>query len=175
MDIREQLSRLHNEAELSDAELDALRAALRTPVTARGGLEEEARNKELVIRFLRYCHRGEWDAVAGLLADDVTQYAPRPASPVELVVTGRDRLLKELESHCSLYRPGSVTIEMENILAEGPLVDTHYIQRAITFRGDQYANYYCKLFECEDGRIKNFWEYVDTGYAGRLLFDEGAG
>jgi ketosteroid isomerase-like protein len=28
------------------------------------------------------------------------------------------------------------------------------------------------LWQCQDGKIRNYWEYVDTLYAQRVLFDD---
>src|SRR5262249_32550037 len=150
-------------------ELAALRAALRASGTPKAELE--ATNKEVVVRYLRSAHRRDWAALGELMCDDATHYGPRPASPLEPVIRGRQNLLRELPSHTNLYREGSVTMEIENIIAEGDLVDIQYIQRAVTAKGRRYENFYHYLFECQDGKVKNYWEYIDTLYAQRVLFD----
>jgi ketosteroid isomerase-like protein len=164
------LSRLHNENELAADDLAALRNELRGPSASSDG-ERRAANKELVVRYLKHAHRCDWQAMGALLAEDATHYGPRPASPLEPLIRGRDNLLRELPSHTSLYQEGTVSIDIENIIAEGDFVDIQYIQRATTARGEPYENFYHYLFECENGKIKNYWEYIDTLYAQRL-FDE---
>ena len=41
--------------------------------------------------------------------------------------------------------------------------------------GIEYDNEYCGVFLVEDGRIRAVREYMDTGYAARVLFPEIAG
>lgn len=42
--------------------------------------------------------------------------------------------------------------------------------RAKTPRGEDYDNRYCGIFVVREGRIQEFREYLDSGYAARVLF-----
>jgi ketosteroid isomerase-like protein len=72
-------------------------------------------------------------------------------------------------SHAGLYKPGGLTMEVEHIVAEGPLVAIQFTLCAITARGEPYENYYYHLFECHNGKITKQGEYCDTLYGTRML------
>jgi ketosteroid isomerase-like protein len=128
-------------------------------------------NKALVLRFILAGHRGDIDAVNECIADDVTRFYPRPTCPYGSVVHGREALLGAFHA-AELYRMETIQTEVEHMVAEGDFVAIQFVLRATTRRGKDYENFYHHLFECENGRIKNQWEYVDTHYAQKLLFDD---
>jgi ketosteroid isomerase-like protein len=167
------LSQLHNRGELTTEELTELRFLLREEGDS-GRAEERASNKELVVRYMKCAHRYEWDQLAECVAEDVVRYRPRPSAPWGLVTRGRDNLVNEFRAHTNIYQTGTLAIEIENIIAEGPFVSVQYVQRAITARGEPYENFYHPLFQCADGLVVKCWEYVDTLYSSRMLFGQGS-
>ena len=130
---------------------------------------QTADNKQLVLTFLDAAHRGDRDAIADLYAEDVARHGPRPSSPLGGTVRGKDALLQQ--THVDLYRPGSLRMDVEHIVAEGDFVAIQFILRAVTARGEPYENFYHHLFECREGKIAQYWLYVDTQYAQRMLFE----
>jgi ketosteroid isomerase-like protein len=173
-EVRRLLSQLHNRGELTLDELTELRHRLQDDESLTQ-LDERAANKELVVRYMKYAHHYEWEQLAGCVAEDVVRYRPRPSAPWGLVTRGRDNLVKEFRAHTDIYQAGTLTIEIENILAEGPFVSVQYVQRAVTAKGEPYENYYHPLFQCSNGLVVKCWEYVDTLYSSRTLFDQQFG
>jgi ketosteroid isomerase-like protein len=165
------LSQLHNRGELGTAELAEMRRTLRSD-SGSPGAEERAANKELVVRYMKCAHRFQWEELADCLAEDVVRYRPRPSTPWDLVTRGRENLVHEFQTHWNVYQAGTLTIEIENIVAEGAFVSVQYVQRAVTARGEPYESFYHPLFECVDGRVQRCWEYVDTLYSYRMLFED---
>lgn len=129
-------------------------------------------NKELALRFMRAAQAGDLGRMAECLVEDYVQTFPRPGIPgMAHGVEGRDRLLQFLAA-LPVYETGSMKIEVENVLAEGPMVVVQYKMRARTTRGEDYENFYVQVFLCGDGKIKRGWEYCDTLYATRKLAPE---
>ena len=133
--------------------------------------DERASNKELVLRFLDRAHALDVEAMAECWAEECVRYGPRPSSPMAEPTRGRDELIRQIPGHVTLYTPGTLAMELEHIVAEGSYVAVQFVLRATTAHGEPYENYYHHLFECRDGRITAYWEYVDTQYAQRMLFD----
>ena len=129
-----------------------------------------SRNKDVVLRFLDAGHRADMATVDSLITDDVMKFGPRPSSPFPSPVRGRENLLAGY--HHWVFQPRSISMEVERVIAEGDLVAVQFILRAITAKGEPYESFYHFLFQCEGGRVKSFWEYVDTQYAQRMLFDD---
>jgi ketosteroid isomerase-like protein len=167
------LSQLHNRGELTAEELEKLRHHLRSEGDS-SQVEERAANKELVVRYLKCAHHYQWDQLAECVAENVVRYRTRPSAPWGLVTTGRDNLVNEFRAHAHIYQPETLTIEIENIMAEGSFVSVQYLQRAVTAKGEPYENFYHPLFQCSNGLVVKCWEYVDTLYSSRMLFDQGS-
>jgi ketosteroid isomerase-like protein len=145
--------------------------------------ERERVNKECVTGWLE-SRNGDVDVerMGQFVTEDVVRWGPRPSflegPPRDKTVFppgpahGRERQLFGWRPENSIYEPGSTQIEIERMIAEGDFVTAQYVLRARTRRGRPYENYYHFLYECEDGRIKTIWEYVDTLYSQKMLFDE---
>ena len=128
-------------------------------------------NKELVLRYMRLAQAGDRNAVTECLAENCVRVFPRPGIHEVAETTGREAILAKMP-HLSLYEIGTLTMEVEHILAEGPLVAVQFILRARTAKGEPYENFYFHLFECHDGFITTFWEYNDTLHGARMLRPE---
>jgi ketosteroid isomerase-like protein len=145
--------------------------------------ERERVNKECVRGWLESRNgHVDLDRMGQFVTDDVVRWGPRPSflegPPRDAALfdpgpaRGRDRQLLGWKPEHALYEPGSTQIEIERMVAEGNFVAAQYILRARTRRGLPYENYYHFLYECEHGRIKTIYEYVDTLYSQRTLFDD---
>ena len=122
------------------------------------GTDEKAANKELVIRYMTRAQANDIEGADECLAEDCVRMGPRPSAGVI-----------EGHPHVDLYQPGTLTMEVENLIAEGPFVAAQIAVQATAAGGDPYQNYYHQLFECHDGQITAQWEYLDTLYASRVL------
>ena len=134
------------------------------------GQDETASNKELVLRYMKAAQADDVEGVTACWAEDCIRYMPRPGQG-DVVAKGRDSITAKL-SHAGLYTPGTLKMEVEHIMAEGPMVAIQFIISATTSRGEPYKNYYHHLFECHDGKIVKQWEYCDTLYGMRMLRPE---
>ena len=68
------------------------------------------------------------------------------------------------------YEPGSVSLEVTGMVAEGDQVTLEWTSRARTAAGEPYENFCIGVFTVRDGRIAAVREYMDTGYAHRVAF-----
>jgi uncharacterized protein len=85
---------------------------------------------------------------------------------VAIVARARDRApaLDRL-----LAEPGSVSLEVTAMVAEGDQVTLEWTSRARTTAGEPYENFCIAIFTVRDGRIAAVREYMDTRYAHRVL------
>ena len=68
------------------------------------------------------------------------------------------------------YEPGSVSLEVTGMVAEGDQVTLEWTSRARTPAGEPYENFCIGVFTVRDGRITEVREYMDTAYAHRVAF-----
>lgn len=131
-------------------------------------VDDAAANKDLVLRYMRCAQAGDVARMSELLAEDCVRIFPRPGIHAAAATEGRSGVTGN-QPHLKLYQPGSLQMEVEHIMAEGPLVAVQFVLRATTAAGEPYENFYFHLFECHDGRITKYWEYNDTLYGARML------
>lgn len=131
---------------------------------------ETAANKELVLRFIKLAQAGEIAQMAECLVEDYVQVFPRPGvAGMPAGAESRAQIVEFLSHLSSIYQPGSMEMEVENILAEGSLVAVQFKMKAVTARGEPYENYYVQFAQCREGKIVKCWEYCDTLYAANKL------
>ena len=75
-----------------------------------------------------------------------------------------------LATALSYYAPGSISIEVTGIVAEGNRVVMQWTSRARTRGGRSYENGCIGVFTIEDGQIQHVREYMDTLYARDVAF-----
>lgn len=136
-------------------------------------------NKAVVRKYLQSVAAFDLDGIRDCLAEDVVQHYVAPSHMVDdgnhgdETISSRASILEEIRTcfHDVLYRRGTVTIEIQSIIAEGDFVACRFILDAMTVRANEhYRNYYNFFYRCEDGRVAEYWEYVDTHYANKLLW-----
>jgi ketosteroid isomerase-like protein len=136
-------------------------------------------NKTAVRNFLTSIPSRDLVKISQSVTEDVVQHFQKPSTRNDdgthnaAFVRGRDKLLNEIGTYLhQIYRPGTIEVEIERMVAEGDCVVAQFILRALTTRrGEPYENYYLFMFRCEDGRIAEYWEYLDSAYASAKLFD----
>jgi ketosteroid isomerase-like protein len=145
------------------------------------GDQNLATNKAVVRKYLESVAVFDLDAIHDCLAENVIQHYVAPSHLTDdgthnaAVIASREAIVEEIRTcfHEKLYRRGTVTIEIEAIIAEGDFVDCRFILDAMTVRANEhYRNYYNFFYRCENGKVAEYWEYVDTKYAARLLWGE---
>ena len=75
-----------------------------------------------------------------------------------------------LATAMAYYEPGSVSLEVTGMLADGDQVTLDWTSRARTAAGEPYENFCIGVFTVRDGRIVAVREYMDTHYAHRVAF-----
>ena len=88
---------------------------------------------------------------------------------------GRQAIIDEfLPTAMSHYAPGSVSLEITGMIAEGDNVALQWTSRARTLDGSPYENDCIGVFTVRDGKIRSVREYMDTHYAYRALTGDPA-
>ena len=137
-----------------------------------------ARNKETVRQFLAAVPDQDRAAMGATLAEDAAMHYQRPSLPNDSgakpipCLRGREAILDDLGTHIfQLFRRGTIRVTIESVIAEGDQVAVQWIMAAMTVRRNEpYENFYSFYFRLRDGKITDFWEYLDTLYASKLLF-----
>ena len=71
----------------------------------------------------------------------------------------------------SYYQPGSVSLEITSLIADGDRVGDASGPAAPAHRGGEpYENHCIGVFTVRDGKIAHVHEYMDTLYASRVAF-----
>ena len=125
-------------------------------------------NKAMVIRYMELAQQADRDQCLEMLAEDAVRVFCRPGTRPDPVTRGRENIIGN-RPLTTLYKPGTLKMEVENILAEGPLVAVQFVMRATTAAGEPYENFYHHLFEIHGGKITKYWEYCDTFYGMKML------
>jgi uncharacterized protein len=77
-----------------------------------------------------------------------------------------DEFLGVAMSH---YQPGSVDLEITEMIAQGDQVVLQWTSRARTLDEQPYENGCVAIFTVRDGKIQAVREYMDTLYASRVF------
>lgn len=136
-------------------------------------------NKAVVTKYLQSVAAFDLEGIRDCLAENVVQHYVAPSFMVDdgqhgaQAIASRDAIIEEIRGcfHDVLYQRGTVTIEIQTIIAEDDHVACRFILDAKTVRANElYRNFYNFFYRCEDGRVAEYWEYLDTKYADRLLW-----
>ena len=149
-----------------------LSVTVRLPVAARGRQgDSEALamdNKRLVQRFRQLLDSRYFRAAADLMSDGIRWWVPRSSAGLgyERPVEGREAVARLTRGASErFYRAGSMQRRYHCFVAEGDRVSVWFTMNAVTAAGEDHTNDYHCLFRCEDGRIAEVWEHLDTAYA----------
>ncbi len=127
-------------------------------------------SKTVLERYVAAVEAGDEAAIRDSFAVDATWHLDGDL-PISGTWEGREAILGEfLATAMSYYRPGSVSLEITSITAEGDRVAMEWTSRAHTWDGEPYENRCIGVFTVRDGRIASVHEYMDTLYAYRAAF-----
>jgi ketosteroid isomerase-like protein len=127
-------------------------------------------NKDGVLRFLDLLGRGDFEGAAELFAEGATFWVPG-SLPFSGTLHGRQEILeKNLLPSRSLTVPGTASLEVGTVVAEGAYVAAEWIFRRKTLDGRDYENTFFGLFQMRNGEIQSLREYLDTQYAKDMLW-----
>jgi len=103
--------------------------------------------------------------LASFLAEDVTWTVPQSNPDIRPNPRiGKPAVLDLLTAGVTIYRPGSLTVELENLFGDEDMVAAQFTLHAILANGRDYHNRYVFLFRLRHGLIAGIWEYLDTLY-----------
>ena len=128
-------------------------------------------NRAVVRKYLESVAAFDLDGIRDCLAQNVIQHYVAPSHLTDdgvhgaEIIASRDAIVHEIETcfHDQLYRRGTVVLTIQNLIAEDDFVAGRFILEARTVRADEeYKNYYHFLYRCEDGKVAEYWEDLDT-------------
>ena len=117
------------------------------------------------------------DRIAALFAEDAEWLAPQcNATAIALGGTyrmiGRDAIAHVIAREVPrLFH--NISVEFRGFYAQGRTVVVEQRMSATLPNGASYANDYCFVFECLDGKIKRMREYMDTASGHIQIFAKG--
>ncbi len=134
----------------------------------------EATDGRTVVRaYVEAVEAGDTARIRDLFADDATWRIDAGDLPISGTWEGRDAIIDEfLGTAMSHYEPGSVSLEITAMIAEGDRVALQWTSRAHTPSGAPYENDCLGVFTVRDGRIQSVREYMDTLYAAETAFGD---
>jgi uncharacterized protein (TIGR02246 family) len=126
--------------------------------------------KEVIKRYVAAIVAGDEWTMRESFAVDAT-WVMEGDLPISGTWHGRDAIMAGfLAQALRCYEPGSVSIEVSNMIAEGEQVAVEWTTSARSRSGKVYENHLIGVFRVRDGRIFHGREYLDTRYADRVLF-----
>jgi NADH dehydrogenase len=131
--------------------------------------------RSVLERYVAVMKSGDAEARRDLFAEDATWTLAAGDLPLAGTWKGRDAILNEfLATALSAYEPGSLSLEITGMTAEGDRVVLQWTTRARTRDGRPYENECIAVFTVRDGRIQAVREYMDTLYAHDTAFATAA-
>jgi uncharacterized protein len=127
-------------------------------------------SKAVVERYLAGAQSGDMEALRAIFAEDAT-WRLAGDLPISGIWQGRDAILDDfLALALRYFEPGSVRLEVTNVLADGDQVVVEWTSRARNRAGEPYENFCIGVFIVRDGKIQAVREYMDTLYAHETAF-----
>jgi uncharacterized protein len=137
---------------------------------------QQTDGKSVLRRYVAAVQAGDPEAIREMFAEDATWTVRAGRLPISGTWTGRDAILAEfLAAAMAHYEPGSVSLEITGMIAEGDQVVLQWTSRARTRQGRPYENGCIGVFTLREGRIQAVREYMDTLYASEVAFTESVG
>jgi ketosteroid isomerase-like protein len=129
--------------------------------------------KDDIADFITAIFANDVAALSPKMTEHVIWRTPRSALPTHQSKHGRQATLAMLAGGLnSPYLRGTKHVEIQFILVDGKAGAARYQMQAQLKSGGCYANQYCLFFRCEDGKIAELWEHVDSSEFYSLLGSE---
>jgi uncharacterized protein len=127
-------------------------------------------SKAVLEQYVAAVQTGDEEAIRAAFADDAVWQLDGEL-PISGTWRGRETILDEfLGTAMSYYQPGSVSLEITSLIADGDRVAMQWTSRAHTRSGEPYENHCIGVFTVRGGKIAHVHEYMDTLYASRVAF-----
>lgn len=133
-------------------------------------MPNSSESKAVLERYVAAVQAGDEEAIRDAFAPDAVWQLDGEL-PISGTWRGRETILNDfLGTAMSYYRPGSVSLEITSLIADGDRVAMEWTSRAHTRDGEPYENHCIGVFTVRDGKIARVREYMDTLYAYRTAF-----
>lgn len=130
------------------------------------------KSKQVVLDFFQSMNEGEFEKSGQFFAEDATMWVVG-SMPFSGTMYGRQEILeKNFLPSKEFTVPGSASVELGDVIAEGDKVAAEWIFRRKMTSGKDYENYFFGLFSVKNGKIQTFREYLDTHYAQKMLWGD---
>jgi uncharacterized protein len=127
-------------------------------------------SKTVLERYVAALQAGDEPAIRDAFADDAVWQLDGEL-PISGTWRGRDTIIDDfLGTALSYYRPGTISLEVTSLIADGDRVAMEWTSRAHTHTGEPYENHCIGVFTVRAGKIEHVHEYMDTLYAYRTAF-----
>jgi uncharacterized protein (TIGR02246 family) len=131
-------------------------------------METEA-TRVLIQRFVEARASNDAGTIADLLTDDAVWYTPASAGIGPF--RGHDEVLTALTggAAASILDVATIRREVRTVIVDGDRAVVQQRLSATACNGNDYANEYCWVYTCRDGKVQVMEEYADTLHAGRVF------
>jgi uncharacterized protein len=118
--------------------------------------------KAVLTDYVAAVQAGDEEAIRDCFADEAT-WTLAGELPISGTWEGREAIVGEfLATAMAHYKPGSVSLEITGMIAEGDSVALQWTSRAHTLDGRPYENECIGVFTVRNGKIRAVHEYMDT-------------
>jgi ketosteroid isomerase-like protein len=127
-------------------------------------------NKQKARRFFETLSGGDLEELWSSFLDDESTWTVRAVDILGAgTAKGRAIVDEFLTPVRGLFEPGNPRVDVKNVLADGPFVVVEAEGHGRFRDGSAYDNVYCFVLEIEGGKVRSLSEYMDTGYARRVV------
>ena len=125
--------------------------------------------RQLIQRFVQAHEHGDVEAIRELLTDDATWHLPPSAGVGPFTGAGQVAAALAGAAADNWLDISTIKRTVTAIIADGDTAVSLESKTASTHRGEHYANDYCWVYTCRDGRIADVRNYTDTLHADRVF------
>src|ERR1700757_1886618 len=126
-----------------------------------GNVVNNEEKKQLVTRIVRALLRGDAEAAAPHLTEDVTWWWAKSLTANLPHPTTKAQILEQT-AHIPQMFPGGIKTEIHNLFCDGDTVLVEFNNQATTANGKFYDNDYIVAFVLQDDKVKAIREYQDS-------------
>jgi uncharacterized protein len=128
-------------------------------------------SKQVLQRYLDALVAGDIDTIRDSFAEDAT-WIVKGDLPIAGPWHGRDQIVDDFLSAVmgERFEAGSHVFTFPTLIADGDTVALEWHVSARNAAGEPYENDYCGIFVIRSDKITAVREYLDSGYAAKVLF-----
>lgn len=125
-------------------------------------------NKNTVVQYqaavTAYLQQGAADAFTAFLHEEVVWHLPQSMAAFGGSEFRGHAGVKAMltDNFHRFYQPQSIQVQFRSMIGEGEYVHMHFAMSALTVNGNSYQNDYQVLYQLQDEKIRNVWEYFDA-------------